>query len=58
MDKSAADSVAASLTEDSINASVELKNAGLPPATLLEAAAVVIIASGNQTATLEAEATL
>ena len=39
VDKRAADSIAARLTKDTIN--LGLKNAGLPPATLLEAAAVV-----------------
>jgi hypothetical protein len=50
VDKRAADSIAARLTKDNIN--LGLKNADLPPATLLEAAAVV------QTATSEVEASL
>ena len=39
VDKSAADAIAASLTEDAIN--LELERAGLPPATLLGAPTVV-----------------
>jgi hypothetical protein len=46
VDKSAADAIAARLTKDSIN--VELQKIGLPPATLLEAAAVVDGTQFNQ----------
>jgi hypothetical protein len=46
VDKSAADAIAARLTKDSINAG--LTSVGLPPATLLEAAAVVTTANGNR----------
>jgi hypothetical protein len=57
VDKSVAASIAARLTQDSINAG--LTSVGLPPATLLEAAAVVTTVNGNQTAAaLEEEATL
>jgi hypothetical protein len=57
VDKSTADAIAARLTNDSINAG--LTSVGLPPATLLEAAAVVISANGNQTAAaMEQEASL
>ena len=58
MDKSAADTIAASLTEEGINK--ELDQAGLPSASLLEAAAVVndAAASGNQTAIVSKEAVL
>jgi hypothetical protein len=48
--ESSCDSIVARLTKDTIN--LGLKNAGLPPATLLKAAAVV------QTATSEVEASL
>jgi len=56
VDKRAADAIAARLTKDSINAG--LTSVGLPNATILEDAAVVITANGNQTAVLEEEATL
>jgi len=57
-DKDAAAAIVASLTEAGIN--TELKNVGLPPATVLEAAAVLEATqfNVNQTATVEVEASL
>ena len=42
VNKSAASSIAARLTKDSICINADLTSVGLPPATLLEAAVVVI----------------
>ena len=56
VDKSAADAIAVKLTEEGINN--KLEEAGLPPATLLEAAAVARTTNVNQTATFEGKAEL